>query len=918
MRAVEDEIKPRPLDGESPDHLSREGVVVGPSVEASADAGLVRDHGDGAALAIPPGDGPGRSRHEEDLVRAVGVAEVLDEDAVAVEEDAGSRHGPSMYAGRARILAFPPMRPLLRSSSALLAAALTGLAAAGYREDFPLPSVEAGDGLGFNINDPRPFVNPTTSARSFERLKATGAKWVRIGLEWRQTEGRAGVYDWGDLGRLLDKLQENRIRSVLILSYGNPVYGMGPKDPPRTAAQKAAFQRWVGAALARFGRRGHVWEIWNEPNYPFFWPNPDPAAYMELVNDTTATIRAYHPLEWIAGPGLSGIDTPFLEGCLTRGLLDKVDALSFHPYRQSTPETIIDDAARLRRSLSRFPKGATIPLFDTEWGYSLGQAVLTETGQRDLTLRLYALSLAGRIPLTCVFSWTDVEGTEIDNGRYGMVDASNRPRAVYEGLRTLGLQLAGFRYAGRIFTGDDRDFVLLYTTGRQEKIVAWTSRTGTFATTLPTAAGTFVVSRPPAAVGDSPRTERIVRTVPGLTVTLSGTPLVVTPLTMDSALRAIASQPPLPVSQDVGSPREIAPTLRSWMTLVRRASVGASLVVSDVSADSENGLVFRGSVAGTGNPAALVSVAEAEAFSDGLYVGRDRSDTPRRLVYEVTLPGRPTFRFESLVYPRGPLPLGFLPPTRADDLLVRVDNPLSTTFSGTLRVTRSNGAISERPFTVGATQSFVDIATGQPRGELQRGLKVQMIGGGSPVQPAVSRREILYWDYRNETGPLNPALYTLVTGRGTPVGLIAGASAGAPNPVLPGAPSRAVTLSYDVPRSEGSVHLTHNSVFSQLRTGVLPHEASMWVNGDGSGNGVCMAFSDAAGRYYQTKRLPLDFRGWRRLAWRMDRLADLVVNPGIAPQGSVVVHTPFLLVVDGNPVRRGSVQFSGITFYTRP
>src|SRR5260221_13533660 len=187
-------------------------------------------------------------------------------------------------------------------------------------------------GLGVNIHftDPKPG--------EVKMIAGAGFRWVRMDFKWDVTEHERGRYDFAEYDRLMKALDEYKIQALFILDYGNPLYDHGA--PPRTAETRQAFARWAVAAAKHFSNRSVIWEIYNEPNNPLFWPpQPNVSEYIELNLAVARAFRSEVPKEQLSGPAVSKIDSSFLDACFKAGLLDYRYAVSVHPYRQTNPET---------------------------------------------------------------------------------------------------------------------------------------------------------------------------------------------------------------------------------------------------------------------------------------------------------------------------------------------------------------------------------------------------------------------------------------------------------------------------------------------------------------------------------------------------------------------------------------------------
>src|SRR5436190_3338622 len=102
--------------------------------------------------------------------------------------------------------------------------------------------------LGVNIHftDPKPG--------EIRMIADAGFHWVRMDFKWELTERGRGKYDFSAYDRLLKELDTFKIRALLILDYGNPLYTEGKSV--RTADSRAAFVSWSVASAKHFSERG--------------------------------------------------------------------------------------------------------------------------------------------------------------------------------------------------------------------------------------------------------------------------------------------------------------------------------------------------------------------------------------------------------------------------------------------------------------------------------------------------------------------------------------------------------------------------------------------------------------------------------------------------------------------------------------
>jgi hypothetical protein len=177
----------------------------------------------------------------------------------------------------------------------------------------------------------------------YQRAAEAGARWNRWALYWSDVERSPGVYDWSATDQTLAADEEYGFKTNAILlntpgfhngmlsaaeamprvddkapafavMRGEPIRRAqaGPGVPPRSLYQPTfadgtdtlatgkainpnnTWARFVAAAVARYGDRVDAWEIWNEPDFNFFWQG-SVADYARLLKVAWLTARSVDP-----------------------------------------------------------------------------------------------------------------------------------------------------------------------------------------------------------------------------------------------------------------------------------------------------------------------------------------------------------------------------------------------------------------------------------------------------------------------------------------------------------------------------------------------------------------------------------------------------------------------------------------------
>ena len=223
-------------------------------------------------------------------------------------------------------------------------------------------------------------------------LGAAGLRLVRAGVSWAniQPSRRPSSRNWRSLNLLANEAAKDGFNLVLDFN-GCTVWACGMvRAAPRGAALKA-FEHFVAAAVARYEPsssfwkgKPHIptitWQVWNEVNAGYFWPNPTPASYAKFLGEISATIKAVDPSASVIMSGLTGLPgassdgvgvTRFLRGLFKQpGFAQSTAAIVVHGYSTSPGGSlaILDEA----RSVMLANNDAAQPIWVTEMSWASG------------------------------------------------------------------------------------------------------------------------------------------------------------------------------------------------------------------------------------------------------------------------------------------------------------------------------------------------------------------------------------------------------------------------------------------------------------------------------------------------------------------------------------------------------------------
>jgi hypothetical protein len=351
--------------------------------------------------------------------------------------------------------------------------------------------------------------DPAARSQAFARIRAVGAGVARIDAGWAHIETKPGVYDFRALDAQVKELLANRLRPLIILDYGNPLYSRAgaaaaqsgftgvppfaigapelfPPDSP------APFARFAAALAARYRHQVRLFEVWNEENLGWrFWePHEDPAAYAALLKATYRAVKRVAPGDQLA---LGGTFYPAIDAASARadgiplpsgtaaedlalphqGTLDFLehafaaapdlgryfDAVAYHPYHfpYMGPEVNIPvegtteaSMVALRHLLDQ--RGLrSKPIWITEVGWPNNTAAYGPTPQKSASylVRTFATAWAHGIETLVWYCYGDAADWQYNQeSAFGIVDSAGRPKPAFYAWQTLDRLLSALRFRG--------------------------------------------------------------------------------------------------------------------------------------------------------------------------------------------------------------------------------------------------------------------------------------------------------------------------------------------------------------------------------------------------------------------------------------------------------------------------------------
>jgi hypothetical protein len=807
------------------------------------------------------------------------------------------------------------IRPLLDLLALLLAVLLSaaGLAVGAPHPSLPPPVIPDCLGVNIHFTDPKPG--------ELEMLAAAGFKWVRMDFSWEGTERKKGEYDFSAYDRLAAALEKHGIRAVFILDYGNPLYDGGL--PPASQESRAAFARWAVDGVRHFAGKGHLWEMWNEPNGGFWKPKADVKEYAALARATGEALRDAGLLgpkgEAFIGPATSTIDFPFLEACFQTGLLEFWDAVSVHPYRQQAPENVEEEYRTLRLLILKYaPKDKTIPIVSGEWGYSDAWQNFTPELQGKYLPREFLTNIADDVALSIWYDWHDdgtnpkesehhfgIVANEYHAGRDPVYDA----KPAYDTMKTLAAQLRGFRFNKALDLGFGIH-PLLFSKSDEVRIAYWVNSRATAeklvvgkprnppSVSMPAGPGQFVV------VGNTGQASEIMIQVedgasPRLSLGASETPIYFRSIQPNPILQIGAAWKRLPL-EIILDPKE---------TRIYNDGMSNPL-------DHPITILLKG-VSRTLQPHAEVSVEHVLDPSRGEIVSAG---------YTLGLLNHDVFSQSTRYVPSSPIDFTVFPTSRAA-LSVRIDNPSGEPFLGKLRIVPFQQKASAIVTPVESAGDGVSVQLSKDEHERIVTLPLDRVppahyavqlsldeAGRKGVAAANAVQARVPMDEGDSAHPIVYGLFADGDAKVASHQTLASEAPPAQPSFVEGAPFK---ISYDFGPGWKFVQLTRSEIAWPQIAGA-PKTLGLWIYGDAGGCQPRARFKDHTGQVFQPSGPKIDWKGWRYITFHMQITEeDELSHWGGANDGTI--HYPiqwdslFLLDNVSRQAAKGEVFISAPT-----
>lgn len=293
-------------------------------------------------------------------------------------------------------------------------------------------------------------------------MKDAGIYWDRDAFGYGDIHPKPDVWKWDHYDKCIALAKQERINLIGLL-LGGP--------QPDTAERRKDYGEYVYQVVNRYKDSVKIWEIWNEPNIPSFWQDPDVKLYTLLVKEAYAQAKKADPTCTVIIGSTSGPGTDWFNGIHANGGWDYCDGISIHPYAMAgNPiEQGLDETLRLlKKQFASF--GKPKPIWTTEVGWRASKPG-EEEDQATAIVQTYVIHIANGIQNMAYFCMDDYDG-------WGFVksDRPLRTKRAYDAMQSMTVALGHVpQFVGYLKTPDGVACYVFKKGANERVLVLWSN-----------------------------------------------------------------------------------------------------------------------------------------------------------------------------------------------------------------------------------------------------------------------------------------------------------------------------------------------------------------------------------------------------------------------------------------------------------
>jgi arabinogalactan endo-1,4-beta-galactosidase len=301
---------------------------------------------------------------------------------------------------------------LLAAITSALALGAPAASARAHQARKP-PAVPQGF-VGMNLSEP--FFDPRVDqAAQFKTIVSSGVQSVRVVFSWAEaqpTDGGPISFDATD--QVVEQAASHGLTVMPVVLY-TPDWDAAPHADGLTAipSDDGPYADYVKALVLRYGPGGsfwlahptvrrlpiRMWQIWNEPNFTFFWPRrPFAPSYVALVKAAHDAIKSVDPGGKTVLAGMPNLAWQYLTDIYkVRGARQAFDIASVNPYTVQ-PKNVIVFLQKVRAVMNRFGDSRK-PLLASETGWQSSNGHAADNDCCQVTVKQQATKIGQVLPM---------------------------------------------------------------------------------------------------------------------------------------------------------------------------------------------------------------------------------------------------------------------------------------------------------------------------------------------------------------------------------------------------------------------------------------------------------------------------------------------------------------------------------------
>jgi hypothetical protein len=231
------------------------------------------------------------------------------------------------------------------------------------------------------------------------------------GVDWKQLEPAAGVYNWTTLDTYMALAKQKQIDVLLELGQTPQWASARPNDTGQGAiAEPSNDQYWIDyvtAVVTRYKGQIKYYEVWNEASSATYWDGT-PAKLVQLTAEAYKVIKTIDPNATVVSPSLPTVDTPRIaweNSLFAAGMGNYVDAIGVHLYALGkTPEAVLTEAQSLQALMKTYSLSSK-PILCTEFGWANPNTFASQDEQSGWYIRSTLMGWTAGVQRFIWYAW---------------------------------------------------------------------------------------------------------------------------------------------------------------------------------------------------------------------------------------------------------------------------------------------------------------------------------------------------------------------------------------------------------------------------------------------------------------------------------------------------------------------------------